>query len=191
MPADPRSVLDSLVKDACDMQRLTGKLPTPAEARREMLPIVERVAKRSVESVLRPQPKAESRRERTSDEQLTEAYKKAAAANGMPVLSENIHIVRGVGDDATIIPARPQTRAQRKDERMRRARLRFLWSLPEWQARLKAVDQFSSGVEAKRRAESQYAQILADAERVFGPYWKRKPRTLYSTGSGSRHGVQG
>ena len=47
------------------------------------------------------------------------------------------------------------------------------------------------GPEAKRMAEFQYQQILEDSERVFGPYWKVKPRKIFSSGSGSRHGVQG
>ncbi len=173
------------------MQRMTGRMPTPQEARDEFTPIVEKVARKSAEP--KPVIKAAAPRPQASDEQLSAAYKKAAEAAGMPILSENIHIVRGTGDDATVT-TRKQTRAQRKDERMRRNRLRLLWALPDWQARIKAVDILSAqgfrGPDAKRQAEFQYTQILEDSERVFGPYWKARSKKHYSTGNGKRGTIQ-
>jgi hypothetical protein len=180
-----REVLDSLIKDACEQQAGAGRLPRSEATQRVIAPILASVEKKREANAGRPQPKPEPRAPKSA-EVIEAEYKRRGG------MGTNVQLV-----DVPKTKVRPvsATKAQKKADRMLKARIRLLASKEDWHARLKSVDvlavQGMRGEAAKLAAREQYRRIIEDSDRVFGPWWKTKARKIYSSGSGSRHGVQG
>jgi hypothetical protein len=167
---EPTTVVDAIVRDACDAQRDNGLIPTPIDNRQFIQPIVERLD-RKPKIVDSPQaaPRADASRR--------EFERRGGKDFG------SMQVRRTEGADI-IAPAK----ARDHGAQIIAARLRLLRSKPEWMARLKTINPLASngvlGPEKQKEAMQALWGIIEDSCRVFGRLGAETPRPMYFTGAG-------
>jgi hypothetical protein len=183
----PSNVVESIVKDGVADQRRAGVMPRPNDLRKYVQGVVETMERRDAENRLRIKPKetpAPKPAVARSTEQMESEYQKRLKRKGHEPLPGSWTVTRTpVKQSRSQLATLKNLRARREDD-LKRRRIRLLMSKPDWAARLATINPIvaSSGTpEQKRECEAAYLKIFEDAERVFGPWWKDAPRKLHFT----------
>ena len=164
----PANVVESLVSDAADAQRLAGVLPTPVDAAQFIQPIVERLDNKPA-----PTPTPSSGKKDGAIER--EYYRKG----GSPGSFDDFEVVRRNDVKVTATKVKRSAPAQ-----MLAVRLQQMRADPDWMLKMKLINPLAFngvlGIEKKREAHMMYWRLIKDSCRKFGPLGG-EPKPLWFT----------
>lgn len=184
MDETPSNGVEAMVRDAVSEQKAKGLIPTPNAVKDYILPIVEEGERRTEASRLRIKPKAPEITEPTTRRSTPEMEAELKKRLGRDVLPGSSDWVETRKPSA---PPRKQLIDKREaiaKTRMRK-RLRLLWSLPDWREKLMQVNPLAIngqlGVEKQNHAHAVIRTIVADSDRLFGPWLADPKKKLHFT----------
>ncbi len=189
MDETPANVVDELVRDGTAEQRAAGVIPRINDVRKYIAGIVDDLERRTDENRLRLKPKAPPpppQATRSTEEMETE-YQKRCRRFGVQPTEGSWTVTRA---EATTEP-RERSIFDLRDRRLSlqkmrlRRRLRLLASKPDWAVRIRRVNplalQGALGIDKQRHAEFLIREVIAESDRVFGPWMKGPARKLHFT----------
>lgn len=167
----PANCIDALVRGAAEEDRQAGLIPRVAEHRAFVQGIVERMERKDADRPARPAPAPT--RDEAAQQIAAELAREDDADN---VLGGEVRIERRT-------PSEQVAAIRSKGAELMAKRIRLLNQHPEWATRIKEVNPLTlngaHGPEKRKHAEALVMKVIADSERVFGPWWKEPVAPVY------------
>lgn len=167
--------VDSLVEAGADEQRQRGLIPDVSNIRRYVVDVVERVEAKRERKVFLKSAAVAPTAPRDTDS-LERELRRRLNRRGLEVIEGKWTIERGGNRLAR------KKKTQSHGEKLMRARIRLLGSLPDWAAKLRRINPLALaghlGEDKRRHAEAAVKQIITDSERTLGPWYKDPARRL-------------
>jgi hypothetical protein len=163
---------DSFARDMAEHQRMTGKMPTPAENARLAVPVFERLEQKQAAQAARA---ADDVADRRSDEDRAADRKRELERRGASESAERARLVRLPDKEPIAVAANPEDlelglRMLRRLELLLTKPEKGIGGTPSWRERALAVVALRHFGGDKRRAAEELGQLCEDSIPAFGPW---------------------